>query len=107
VFSAVELQLPNCQSLRAALFPQKAALKPGGRHDDGRAWFLLNASPDCECRLSGRRPSSPQRVRDSPIAGVLLTSADIDQIAACCPSGIAAVSNLLHAFAATNLVRGQ
>ena len=50
--------------------------------NDGREWFLLNASPDLRLQIE-RTPALQPRdgVRDSPISGVLLTSADIDQIA--------------------------
>ena len=51
--------------------------------DDGRAWFLLNAPPDLRLQIERTPDLQPLRdaVRDSPIAGALLTSADIDQIA--------------------------
>jgi pyrroloquinoline quinone biosynthesis protein B len=50
--------------------------------DDGRAWFLLNASPDLRMQIERTPALQPRNtVRDSPISGVLLTSADIDQIA--------------------------
>jgi pyrroloquinoline quinone biosynthesis protein B len=50
--------------------------------NDGHSWFLLNASPDLRMQIeqtSALQPRIPGR--DSPIEGVLLTSADIDQIA--------------------------
>jgi pyrroloquinoline quinone biosynthesis protein B len=43
--------------------------------DDGRSWFLLNASPDLRMQVERTpflQPRSPGR--DFPIAGVLLTS---------------------------------
>ncbi len=49
---------------------------------DGRSWFLLNASPDLRTQIEATpvlRPRKPGR--DSPIQAVLLTSADIDQVA--------------------------
>ena len=49
---------------------------------DGRNWFLLNASPDLRQQLVGCRPLAPREgVRQSPIAGVLLTGAEVDGIA--------------------------
>jgi pyrroloquinoline quinone biosynthesis protein B len=50
--------------------------------NDGHSWLLLNASPDLRMqieRVPVLQPRGPDR--DSPIDGVLLTSADIDQIA--------------------------
>jgi pyrroloquinoline quinone biosynthesis protein B len=49
---------------------------------DGRAWFLLNASPDLRFQIentSALRPS--EGLRSSPIAGVALTGGDVDAIA--------------------------
>jgi pyrroloquinoline quinone biosynthesis protein B len=47
---------------------------------DGQAWYLLNASPDIRyqiesCRHLHPRPGAP---RSTPIAGVVLTNADLD-----------------------------
>src|SRR5271154_1385752 len=73
----------NCHSLRAGTFPAKSRTQTQvAVSNDGRTWFLLNASPDLRLQIE-RTPALQPRVagRDSPIAGVLLTSADIDQIA--------------------------
>jgi len=50
---------------------------------DGRAWILLNASPDLGAQLRATPLLWPARgeLRHSPIAAVVLTSAEIDQIA--------------------------
>jgi pyrroloquinoline quinone biosynthesis protein B len=73
----------NCRSLREGTLAAKSRTQTQvAVSNDGRTWFLLNASPDLRTqieRTSVLRPRSA--VRDSPIAGVLLTSADIDQIA--------------------------
>ncbi len=72
----------NCRSLRAGEFHGKARaqLQVAVSSDDA-SWFLLNASPD----LRGLIEASPflhplDGLRQSPIAGVVLTSADLDQI---------------------------
>jgi pyrroloquinoline quinone biosynthesis protein B len=50
--------------------------------NDGHSWFLLNASPDLRMQIERAPVLQPRNPgRDSPVAGVLLTSADIDQIA--------------------------
>ncbi len=47
---------------------------------DGRRWFLINASPDVgrQIELFLRPRASLTGPRDSPVAGVLLTNADLD-----------------------------
>ena len=51
-------------------------------NDDERSWLLLNASPDLRLQVEASPFLHPGNGRrDSPIAAVLLTSADIDQIA--------------------------
>ena len=73
----------NCRSLRAGTLRAKSRSQTQvAVSDDGRTWFLLNASPDLRMQIE-RTPALQPRdgVRDSPISGVLLTSADIDQIA--------------------------
>ena len=48
-------------------------------------WFLLNASPDLGAQIAGAPPLQPRDgandgPRDSPIAGVVLTNADVDHV---------------------------
>jgi pyrroloquinoline quinone biosynthesis protein B len=44
-------------------------------------WFLVNASPDVRQQLERLRDEIPNSVRSSPIAGVLLSDAEIDHTA--------------------------
>ena len=73
----------NCQSLRVGTFPGKSRTQTQvAVSNDGRSWFLLNASPDLRLQIERTPVLQPGKaVRDSPISGVLLTSADIDQVA--------------------------
>lgn len=49
---------------------------------DGAHWFLLNASPDLRQQIEANACLHPnQGLRSSPIAGVVLTNADVDAIA--------------------------
>jgi pyrroloquinoline quinone biosynthesis protein B len=50
------------------------------RGDEG-PWFLVNASPDARQQLETLTPAHVDGVRASPIAGVLLTDAEIDHTA--------------------------
>jgi pyrroloquinoline quinone biosynthesis protein B len=50
------------------------------RGDDG-PWFLVNASPDARQQLERLTPARVEGVRAPPIAGVLLTDAEIDHTA--------------------------
>ena len=73
----------NCRSLRAGTLRAKSRSQTQvAVSDDGRTWFLLNASPDLRLQIERTPALQPREgVRDSPISGVLLTSADLDQIA--------------------------
>ena len=71
----------NCRSVRLGKFAGKArshlqvAISP-----DGIIWYLLNASPDLRSQIEGSfflHPQGPGRC--SPIRGIVLTSADLDQ----------------------------
>lgn len=42
------------------------------------AWFLVNASPDVRQQLEMLRDKTPNTIRSSPIAGVLLSDGEID-----------------------------
>lgn len=49
---------------------------------DGRRWVLFNASPDLRAQLQANVSLQPrQEPRDSPIAAVVLTGAEVDQAA--------------------------
>ncbi len=49
---------------------------------DGAHWVLLNASPDLRAQLQATTALQPRKpVRDSPIAAVVLTGAEVDQTA--------------------------
>ena len=73
----------NCGPQRAGTLKAKSRTQTQvAISGDGEAWFLLNASPDLRMQIEHAPDLQPRRaVRDSPISGVLLTSADIDQVA--------------------------
>lgn len=49
---------------------------------DGEHWFLINASPDLRGQIADNPQLHPRHgLRDSPLAGVILTNGDIDAIA--------------------------
>ena len=72
----------NCQGFRAGTFQGKRRTQTQvAITNDERSWFLLNASPDLRQQIEATPAVHPQKnLRDSPIAGVLITSADLDQI---------------------------
>jgi pyrroloquinoline quinone biosynthesis protein B len=45
------------------------------------SWYLINASPDVRLQLERLRDTVPTSIRSNPIAGVLLTDAEIDHTA--------------------------
>jgi pyrroloquinoline quinone biosynthesis protein B len=49
---------------------------------DGKSWFLINASPDLRAQIESfpALQPAPASTRNSPIAGVLLTNADLDHV---------------------------
>lgn len=49
---------------------------------DGERWVLLNASPDLRQQILANKPLWPRHAgRDSPIAAVVVTNADVDHVA--------------------------
>jgi pyrroloquinoline quinone biosynthesis protein B len=46
--------------------------------EDGRHWFLLNASPDVRDQLTRLHAGTPDGTRHVPIEGVVLTDAELD-----------------------------
>jgi pyrroloquinoline quinone biosynthesis protein B len=50
---------------------------------DGEKWFLINASPDLRFQIESNselQPSALHGKRNTPIQGIILTSADLDQV---------------------------
>jgi pyrroloquinoline quinone biosynthesis protein B len=73
----------NCQSVRVGSFSGR----PRSQlqvcvSSDRTSWFLLNASPDLRVQIESNSflyPQTNNLGRHSPISGVILTSADVDQ----------------------------
>jgi pyrroloquinoline quinone biosynthesis protein B len=73
---------PNCRALRVATFHGKARTQTQvALSSDDRSWFLLGASPDLRAQIEGTPELHPREgLRQSPIAGAVLTNADIDHV---------------------------
>jgi len=73
----------HCASSRAGTFKGKSRTQTQvAISNDAGSWFLLNTSPDLRLQIETTPALHPRNAgRDSPIAGVVLTSGDIDQIA--------------------------
>ncbi len=71
---------PNCRAVRAGTFHGKARTQTQvAISEDGRSWFLLGASPDLRTQIEATPDLHPRDgVRQSPIAGAVLTNADVD-----------------------------
>lgn len=71
----------NCKSLRRGVFAGKARNHlQVAVSSNNRTWFLLNASPDVRSQIEAYPFLHPRDgLRQSPIAGIVLTSADLDQ----------------------------
>jgi pyrroloquinoline quinone biosynthesis protein B len=71
----------NCRSLRSGTFPGPPRTQlQVAVSSDGKSWFLLNASPDLRTQIEATSFLHPRgSLRHSPISGVVLTSADLDQ----------------------------
>jgi pyrroloquinoline quinone biosynthesis protein B len=74
---------PNCSRLRAGrLHYQARSQTQVGVCSNFGEWYLLNASPDLRTQILSTPLLTPaQPPRHTPIAGVLLTSADVDSVA--------------------------
>ncbi len=72
----------NCVAARSGkIAPQtQSSIAISGDAEDFERWFLINASPDLPRQIENTLTLQPRRdsPRNSPIAGVLLTNADID-----------------------------
>jgi pyrroloquinoline quinone biosynthesis protein B len=45
---------------------------------DGQSWFLINASPEIRSQIEGFSGLHPRALRDTPLAGIILTNGDLD-----------------------------
>ena len=72
----------NCAAARTGkIAPQtQSSIAISGDPERFRGWFLINASPDLPRQIESMPRLQPHRdsARNSPIAGVFLTNADID-----------------------------
>lgn len=73
---------PNCEgvragSLRATPRRQESVAVSA---DDGRTWFLLNASPEIREQIESFRELWPRERRHTPIGGIVLTNGDLDHV---------------------------
>jgi len=73
----------NCHGLRAGTLPGKPRTQTQvAVSNDSHSWFLLNASPDLRLQIEALPSLHPREgTRHSPVGGVLLSGADVDQIA--------------------------
>jgi len=72
---------PNCAAARAGKIPSSTQSSVA-ISADGERWFLINASPDLPRQIEAAPALQPRagQTRHSPIAGVLLTNADLDHV---------------------------
>jgi pyrroloquinoline quinone biosynthesis protein B len=71
----------NCRRLRQGTFPGTARSQAQlAISANGENWILANASPDLRYQIESYSPLCPRpaSLRQSPIAGVILTSAEVD-----------------------------
>src|ERR1700722_1040997 len=72
----------NCVAVRKKEFSGKARTQAQlALSAEGSAWFLAGASPDLAFQIENSPELHPRSLRDSPIAGVVLGSADLDHVA--------------------------
>jgi len=75
----------NCVAVRENARQKKFAGKPRTQaqlalSSDGSSWFLAGASPDLAFQIDATPQLHPRALRDSPIAGIVLGSADLDHV---------------------------
>jgi len=71
---------PNCRDARSGRVQPRT--QSCVAVEDGQLWFLVNASPDLRAQIEAHKDLQPltDSPRNTPIAGVLLTNADLDHI---------------------------
>ncbi|MFC5141369.1 pyrroloquinoline quinone biosynthesis protein PqqB [Actinomycetospora rhizophila] len=70
---------PGCRAVRDGSRPATPRTQSSIAVSADRAtWYLVNASPDLRAQIEASRVLRPRSKRDSPIAAVLLTDAELD-----------------------------
>jgi pyrroloquinoline quinone biosynthesis protein B len=72
---------PTCQAARLGVRARPRTQSSLGIRGLEGPWYLVNASPDARQQLETLTDPTPDGVRSPPIAGVLLTDAEIDHTA--------------------------
>jgi len=72
---------PTCQAARAGRAARPRTQSSLAIRGADGPWFLANASPDLRQQLEGLDAGSADGIRAAPVAGVLLTDAEIDHTA--------------------------
>jgi pyrroloquinoline quinone biosynthesis protein B len=72
---------PTCEAARTGAGARPRTQSSLAVRGGEGPWFLANASPDLRQQLEGLAAEGPQGVRAAPVAGVLLTDAEIDHTA--------------------------
>jgi pyrroloquinoline quinone biosynthesis protein B len=74
----------NCVAARGGKIDPRtqSSIAISGDSDEFQSWWLINASPDLPRQIESTTRLQPRRnaSRNTPIAGVLLTNADIDHV---------------------------
>jgi coenzyme PQQ biosynthesis protein B len=70
----------NCADARAGRLPLMTQSSVAVSAD-GVSWVLLNASPDIRAKLAATPALHPRGLRDTPVAAIVATNADVDHIA--------------------------
>jgi pyrroloquinoline quinone biosynthesis protein B len=69
----------NCAAARAGRRPPRTQSSLAVS-SDGHRWLLLNCSPDIAAQIEAFPPLQPPHPRGTPIAGMLLTDANVDHL---------------------------
>ncbi len=69
----------NCDAARAGRRPRRTQSSVAVSHD-GKRWLLLNCSPDIAWQIDAFESLHPYAPRGTPIAGMLLTDANVDHL---------------------------
>jgi pyrroloquinoline quinone biosynthesis protein B len=72
---------PTCEAARTGVRARPRTQSSLAIRGEEGPWFLVNASPDARQQLEALMPRQVDGVRAPPIAGVLLTDAEIDHTA--------------------------